>query len=823
MMGIIELYFILPFFLGFGFGFPAATPPADEIPLMSQIAPEECLFFATWTGATTPDPSKSPTETWMAQPELQVFYDKLKQGLKRPELWGFNNKGDSMEDAALAFLVELLDLMTTQSCSIVLKNVEVEAGEYGDDYHFKGGFVMHLAASASILDEHLERLASLAATQGGMDVETVEILGRSFQALTYVNFSQNVRQVLWGIHDEFLWCANDTPVLERFLKNAQTPPPQWLQKIRERLPIERFGSLAYFNLPAVMEIVANEMDFEFAFFKDIVSVDQLRSIAVTGGLDQHGAVSRIWLETNGVADAAAEPKFGVGPIDLNDLARINRDTNFSLSVRIDPLQAYQWFMNLMRESGGDPDLERTLTEFESETGIKIQEEIIDQLDGFMQVYGNVNMLDPAGSFVFSFRTKGGMAFHDTYQNFVELVTKNAASSGGEVKEQTRAGKTIYTYKYPESTDEFMIMPFTFEPSWCFADDELAISFNRSTLSRHVRREPLPVDEQLGATLNVSQLFQNSLNMPKHPTAILTINLHEMLKTLHPTLMELLESGIVPGSALNLTREDIPSLEIMAKELLPNALGVYLTNDGVELVSRQTFPASSIGTTAGALLVAALPANLNSMATLKRTSAMNNIRQQALAMHSYHDAFGSLPAPYSIDEAGKPLLSWRVQLLPFLGYNELYDEFKLDEPWDSEHNFALIERMPSVYKSHSLLLEPGKTTFVVPVGPNTLFREPIAGPGAKRGIQLSDVISPTGFTLMIIEANESNAVYWTQPSDFSTDADIEERLRNVHGTTTLLAWADGSTSKVDVEGKAEILKKTFLIDGVVTAVERAQIR
>ena len=75
--------------------------------------------------------------------------------------------------------------------------------------------------------------------------------------------------------------------------------------------------------------------------------------------------------------------------------------------------------------------------------------------------------------------------------------------------------------------------------------------------------------------------------------------------------------------------------------------------------------------------------------------MNNLKQIGLAMHNYHDARGRLPAAYTVDKDGKPLLSWRVLILPYTEEAALYKEFHLDEPWDSEHNKNLIARMPAV--------------------------------------------------------------------------------------------------------------------------------
>ena len=83
---------------------------------------------------------------------------------------------------------------------------------------------------------------------------------------------------------------------------------------------------------------------------------------------------------------------------------------------------------------------------------------------------------------------------------------------------------------------------------------------------------------------------------------------------------------------------------------------------------------------------------------RRAQSMNNLKQFALAMHNYHDTNGKFPAASSFDKDGKPLLSWRVHVLPYLEQAELYKQFHLDEPWDSEHNKKLIEKMPNVLAS-----------------------------------------------------------------------------------------------------------------------------
>jgi hypothetical protein len=148
----------------------------------------------------------------------------------------------------------------------------------------------------------------------------------------------------------------------------------------------------------------------------------------------------------------------------------------------------------------------------------------------------------------------------------------------------------------------------------------------------------------------------------------------------------------------------------------------------------------------------------------RVASQNNFRQFALAIHHYHDTFGRLP-PYAIaDKDGKPLLSWRVALLPFLDEKALHKKFKLDESWDSPHNQALLELMPRSFESPGMDAdEPGKTFYQVFVGPGAGFdRDP------TRRLRITDIKNGAANTLMIAEA--AAAVPWTKPQDLFFESD-----------------------------------------------------
>src|SRR5690606_10896708 len=107
--------------------------------------------------------------------------------------------------------------------------------------------------------------------------------------------------------------------------------------------------------------------------------------------------------------------------------------------------------------------------------------------------------------------------------------------------------------------------------------------------------------------------------------------------------------------------------------------------------------------------------------------------------------------YTADDDGTPLLSWRVHILPFLGEQSLYDQFHLDEPWDSPHNTRLIARMPEVYRCPGADRdEGGTTTYLVPRGEGTIF------PGA-RGVPPEEITDGTSNTLLVVDADPARAV------------------------------------------------------------------
>ena len=107
---------------------------------------------------------------------------------------------------------------------------------------------------------------------------------------------------------------------------------------------------------------------------------------------------------------------------------------------------------------------------------------------------------------------------------------------------------------------------------------------------------------------------------------------------------------------------------------------------------------------------------------RRLECSENFYALTLAMYRYNLDHGTLPPAFTLDAEGKPLHSWRVLLLPYLGEAELYAKIRLDEPWDSEYNRQFHETLLPMFQcpTKGNWTNPGQTAYSVVLGGETAF-------------------------------------------------------------------------------------------------------
>jgi len=231
------------------------------------------------------------------------------------------------------------------------------------------------------------------------------------------------------------------------------------------------------------------------------------------------------------------------------------------------------------------------------------------------------------------------------------------------------------------------------------------------------------------------------------------------------------NAVVPGvelSTVKLAEGAMQTMTATTWKLIAASITVAFTAAGVWGLSghqstdsnpQLTLVAAAQPAAAAQPPAAAQPAPRHPNATpAQRAKCMNNLKQILLAFHNYHDVHGNMPHDIT-DKDGKPILSWRVAILPYIEQDNLYKQFKLDEPWDSEHNSKLLARMPSTYRIDIQQKDATKTYYQVFAGPGTMFE-----PGKK--VKLQDIQDGTSNTIAAVEAGPP--VEWSKPADIPYD-------------------------------------------------------
>jgi hypothetical protein len=222
-----------------------------------------------------------------------------------------------------------------------------------------------------------------------------------------------------------------------------------------------------------------------------------------------------------------------------------------------------------------------------------------------------------------------------------------------------------------------------------------------------------------------------------------------------------------------------SVRVMSDAVDPQVLKALLTRAGGEAIA---FPSPE-------------PAGDPSA----KSSDLDKCKNIAIAFHNFHDVNMHMPLAGSQKLDGKGAgLSWRVHLLPYLEQQALYNQFKLDEPWDSEHNRKLIAKMPAIYDLDPTVPQ-GQTVVELPLGEGFGF----SGEAPLTFFQITD---GTSNTILAVRAAPTKAVIWTKPDDLQLDpAQAADQLGAARDSGFLAIMFDGSVRKIPKDVNADALK------------------
>lgn len=195
---------------------------------------------------------------------------------------------------------------------------------------------------------------------------------------------------------------------------------------------------------------------------------------------------------------------------------------------------------------------------------------------------------------------------------------------------------------------------------------------------------------------------------------------------------------------------------------------------------------------------------------RRDACVNRLKLLGLAMQNYHDHYRCYPPPYTMDENGNRLHSWRTLILPFMGENNMYRGIRLDEPWDSPHN----RKLGAIYTYHCPAVWPAesesetRTDYVMITGPGTM------GQGTE-GTHRKDITDARHATVIVAEVAQSD-IHWMEPRDYDFAAGphrLVAQPKDPIGPTSLSSCHPGVVNMLMVDGSVkcvpvDIDEKTF---------------
>jgi Protein of unknown function (DUF1559) len=166
--------------------------------------------------------------------------------------------------------------------------------------------------------------------------------------------------------------------------------------------------------------------------------------------------------------------------------------------------------------------------------------------------------------------------------------------------------------------------------------------------------------------------------------------------------------------------------------------------------------------------------------------MNRFKQIGLSMHNYVDAYRKMPFG-PVDEKQSADLSWRVRVLPFLEQAPLYESFKMDEPWDSEHNVELVDKMPAMYGADG-------------VCDVSWIQSDVRG--------FEHITDGTSNTIAFLQNPNMAMSKWTENVDLGQEEAVELVKSLMDGETLIAIFYDGSVRRLSNKTSQEILERLF---------------
>lgn len=784
-----------------GLGIPLGIPPGDADPMMERIAPQQCLFYMTWAGTTEPKAdSQNSTERLLAHPEVRKSLAQVEQSV-RSRLVETAKRRDPELVPVVNDIIDWSELALRQPGAAFITDVRLERwGLYAD-----AGLVINLGQRADEIHKALLKYQNQYYPQ---DQRTVQAGNQTWYQ---VQLMKDSPVITWGVAGNYLIAGIGQNTVDQILARSQTEPPQWLTAAMQRVPVERRASFAFVNVRGIRETIRQMGGGQTDETIAAVGLDRVQAVLSSTGLGPEGFVARTLVVTEGQPTGLVRLAAG-NPLTLEDLQPIPRDAILGLAARLDAPTAWDAFARLMRQRdpANETGLLARLQQFENRTGINIRNDLLASLGNVLTVYAQPDpqredAIFPYVAAVVSVRDAQRLgALQQRLVNYlqsgeVKILGFPVLVNTREVNNQTVHSLSIAAGLSPVA------------PAWLLTERQLIVSLSQEGLTSYLNRGPQ--HQSIAQAPVIAEAFREGQApvMLAYRDPARGLGLLAPLLQRAPNLAQQLRERT--GIEVNLNQAQLPAvvkqlseLGVVAENVKPTLVVVRTAQEGIAIETRSTIPGGNPASVAPAALAASLPVIRTTRAMALRQQSENNLQAVAAAVLNYQKIHNRLPAPHIADAQGNPHLSWRVAILPHLGQDDLYKRFRLNEPWDSEHNRQLIPLMPQSLRSPLSERPAGWTNYLAVRGENALF--PAEGP-----VNTSLIEDKPATTAMLVEANDEKAVPWTKPEDFSPGKQQPaEGLLGLQMNGFLMALADGHVRFVAQGTTPEAIRAFYTRNG-----------
>jgi hypothetical protein len=800
-VGMMELLVVAAMMLGGG---TFAVPHAADAGLDGAV-PEQCLFYAAYNGIAAPKPDgTNQVEQLLAEPEIAEFVAELDRLIE--EGIDLAPAEREQERTLKRVMPEVARTLLTRPSMLYLAKVAVPPQQPSGN----GAFVVHAGERTRDFVAALEELEGLylAEVPANLGLEKSTVEGVELRKLP---LPPEAPPVVWGYTDSYVFLAIGEGEAAAIVKRLKAKPaaPEWLTKLRKALAIERLGSVIYLDAGAIVKTVEPLFPLlaaqlppplrDLGKLLDDTGLAGLRHLALASGLGKETGVSKFVIGHDGVPKGIL--KLGASrPLALDDLKQIPASADFATIARFDAHGMFSALRNLAEqiEPQAGEQLDQALGQAQEQLGFSIEKDLLEGLGDTWSIYnsseeGGLLLTGLCATVAVRDQAKVEKVL-DRALRAIEAETRENGKSIVRVRKTEVAGKTV---SYVQ-----VVGPSPVAPAWCFDGDRLIVAASPQMIRVHLARSA-----QAGTLADVQAVKAHIA--AGDVTSLTYQNTQLGLQVLYSYAQYLATAGAGALESETGLRADIskfPTFGAISRHMRPSISLTRGTKTAIVFETRSVGPTLSLPF-AGAMMLGFLtPAIHKAQNVAQDQAATNNLRSIGLAATVYATEHGSLPTNV-VDKDGKPLLSWRVRLLPYLDQQALYEQFRLDEPWDGEHNRKLAATMPAIYRHAGVVLGPGTeghTLYQMPRGAGTLYDS------KKLSLeQISAAGIGTSEAAFVVVAQPKYAVAWTKPSDLEIDLQnyLERLLINRNAAATVL-HLDGSVRELSTADREQLEETLF---------------